>query len=201
MKYVTFAILSLFCASLSAAVITPVSVTASSTYGSYEQDNLINDSGLSVLGQHDTNWEHMWLSHYSDTSVSLTFDLGDLYSLSSSNIWQYNVDWALDRGVQSFDILGSTDGVTFNFISNANLTMAKVGLITPQSINFTALAEFIRFDITSNYGDLAYTGLSEVKFNGLSAVPEVPIPAAVFMFFPALLGFMGLRRKAKNTVA
>ncbi|RLB64101.1 MAG: hypothetical protein DRH08_10205 [Deltaproteobacteria bacterium] len=27
---------------------------------------------------------------------------------------------------------------------------------------------------------------------------EVPIPAAAFMFAPALLGFMGLRRKAKN---
>ena len=32
-------------------------------------------------------------------------------------------------------------------------------------------------------------------------VSAVPIPAAAFMFAPALLGFMGLRRKAKNTVA
>ena len=30
---------------------------------------------------------------------------------------------------------------------------------------------------------------------------EVPIPAAAFMFAPALLGFMGLRRKAKKTAA
>jgi len=30
---------------------------------------------------------------------------------------------------------------------------------------------------------------------------EVPIPAAVFMFAPALLGFLGLRRKNKATVA
>ena len=29
----------------------------------------------------------------------------------------------------------------------------------------------------------------------------VPVPAALFMFGPALLGFMGLRRKVKNTVA
>jgi len=29
----------------------------------------------------------------------------------------------------------------------------------------------------------------------------VPIPAAAFLFAPALLGFMGLRRKAKNSVA
>ena len=32
-------------------------------------------------------------------------------------------------------------------------------------------------------------------------VSAVPIPAAAFLFAPALLGFMGLRRKAKNTVA
>jgi hypothetical protein len=29
----------------------------------------------------------------------------------------------------------------------------------------------------------------------------VPIPAAAFMFAPALLGFMGLRRRAKNSAA
>jgi hypothetical protein len=34
----------------------------------------------------------------------------------------------------------------------------------------------------------------------ISYIPEVPIPAAAFLFAPALLGFMGLRRKAKNSV-
>lgn len=33
------------------------------------------------------------------------------------------------------------------------------------------------------------------------SVSAVPIPAAAFLFAPALLGFMGLRRKAKNSVA
>jgi hypothetical protein len=33
------------------------------------------------------------------------------------------------------------------------------------------------------------------------SVSEVPLPAAAFLFAPALLGFMGLRRKAKNTIA
>lgn len=30
---------------------------------------------------------------------------------------------------------------------------------------------------------------------------SVPVPAAVFMFGPALLGFLGLRRRTKNTIA
>lgn len=34
-----------------------------------------------------------------------------------------------------------------------------------------------------------------------SNVSAVPVPAAAFLFAPALIGFMGLRRKAKNTVA
>ena len=34
-----------------------------------------------------------------------------------------------------------------------------------------------------------------------SAPSAVPVPAALFMFAPALLGFMGLRRKAKATTA
>lgn len=34
-----------------------------------------------------------------------------------------------------------------------------------------------------------------------SSVSAVPIPAAAFLFAPALLGFMGLRRKAKIAVA
>ena len=34
-----------------------------------------------------------------------------------------------------------------------------------------------------------------------SGLSEVPVPAAAFLFAPALLGFMGLRRKAKKPVA
>ena len=34
-----------------------------------------------------------------------------------------------------------------------------------------------------------------------SGISEVPVPAALWLFAPALLGFLGLRRKAKNAVA
>ena len=40
--------------------------------------------------------------------------------------------------------------------------------------------------------------LDNIRTNEINAVP---IPAAAFMFAPALLGFLGLRRRAKNTVA
>jgi len=44
-----------------------------------------------------------------------------------------------------------------------------------------------------------YVVLDDLTFG--SSVGEVPVPAALLMFAPALLGFMGLRRKAKNSVA
>ena len=43
-------------------------------------------------------------------------------------------------------------------------------------------------------------GLSNYRaYNSNPSV--IPIPAAAFLFAPALLGFLGLRRKAKNTLA
>ncbi|MDB2705433.1 hypothetical protein N9Y67_02705 [Pseudomonadota bacterium] len=44
-------------------------------------------------------------------------------------------------------------------------------------------------------------GMDNVSYTPISAVSAVPIPAAAFLFGPALLGFMGLRRKAKNSIA
>jgi len=58
-----------------------------------------------------------------------------------------------------------------------------------------------------------YLGIDELKITSLgqqfvmdnftfnNPIGAVPIPAAAFMFAPALLGFLGLRRKAKTTVA
>jgi hypothetical protein len=47
--------------------------------------------------------------------------------------------------------------------------------------------------LSSSYDETVYVRGSDVS--------AVPIPAAAFMFAPALLGFIGLRRKAKNSVA
>tara|TARA_R110001606_G_scaffold395213_1_gene567082 strand:+ start:83369 stop:84001 length:633 start_codon:yes stop_codon:yes gene_type:complete len=48
-------------------------------------------------------------------------------------------------------------------------------------------------------------GLGDADYDdmivALKPVSAVPIPAAAFLFAPALLGFMGLRRKAKNIAA
>ncbi len=48
---------------------------------------------------------------------------------------------------------------------------------------------------TTTGGRSVNTGIDNIRINA------VPIPAAAFMFAPALLGFLGLRRRAKNTIA
>ena len=48
------------------------------------------------------------------------------------------------------------------------------------------------------FDDQIRWSIDSFKVSG-SPISEVPIPAAAFMFAPALLGFLGLRRKANNT--
>jgi len=58
---------------------------------------------------------------------------------------------------------------------------------------------------TFNNGSFGFYNLSQgyVLYAGIeeTIIPAVPVPAALFMFAPALLGFMGLRRKKKGAVA
>lgn len=45
-------------------------------------------------------------------------------------------------------------------------------------------------------------GLGDGDFDDIIvALQPVPVPAALFLFAPALLGFLGLRRKSKQTIA
>jgi len=51
------------------------------------------------------------------------------------------------------------------------------------------------------YGTEDYSFSLRFTPNGVPSTMEAPIPAALFMFAPALLGFMGFRRRAKNLAA
>jgi hypothetical protein len=78
--------------------------------------------------------------------------------------------------------------------------------ITPTG--FTGYREFHGIiSLIGTFSSISFTHTSEnwhgftVGVAGLAPPSQVPVPAALFMFAPALLGFLGLRRKAKNTVA
>lgn len=157
--------------------ITPVGVTASSTYSVYNAQNLINDSGLSG-GVHSNLYTDMWMNDNTEppNGASVTFDLGGSFSITSAYIWQYNLNAELDRGVSGFDILASPDGTNFAPITSATLTIAGGTSAEPaQNIAFGSVtATHIRFSITSNHGDPTFAGLSEVKFSDAATVPGAP---------------------------
>ncbi len=183
-----------------AATIKPSSVLSSSTYFSYDENNLINGNGLNTItGLHGTTHTGMWMSD-SGSSGDLTFDLGGLYNLTSTNIWQYNykstshptIDY-FTRGVKDFDILTSTDGINFNLVLATSLTKSPGGPISSQDISFTSLASFVKFDIHTNFGR-DRVGLSEVRFEGIPGDP-VPEPATMLLFGIGLLGLAGVSRR------
>jgi len=189
----------LFAGSTNAAIITPVSVDASSTCCSYSKDNLINDSGLNGA-LHDGIFSGMWMNDAEGASGSLNFDLGGIFYIISTDIWQYNYINHYDRGVLGFDISGSTDGAVFTPITSASLAISPGGPIAAQNVMFNSYSRYIRFDISSNHGDSSYTGLSEVKFDGDTVPPPsaIPLPATIWLFGSALFGLVafGKRRKA-----
>ncbi|WP_373478468.1 PEP-CTERM sorting domain-containing protein [Geminocystis sp.] len=152
--------------------ITPSSVTASNgTSNGYSLNALIDNSGLSN-GLHGAVTNTMWLSQ-NQTTPTLTFNLGAVYNLAGTDIWQYNRS-TFNRGVQNFNILTSLDGINFSSAGSGTLTVATGNPVSipSQLVAFTATAQYVRFEVTSNYGNTFTTGLSEVKFQTAESVPE-----------------------------
>ena len=85
-------------------------------------------------------------------------------------------------GILDFSFIGTDISIgTFNFLTFASLVGSFDSILLPK---------FEGFDFDVIFGD-TYANLVIT-----SAVSEVPVPAALFLFGPALIGFMSLRRKA-----
>jgi len=81
---------------------------------------------------------------------------------------------------------------TFLVSDGGRYATPELALMNALSTTFTLLSDAtVKFFIS----DTPYTD----NVGGMSLnVSQVPIPAAAFLFAPALLGFLGLRRKAKQ---
>lgn len=189
-----------------AAVITPVSASASDTFalfGQYRQENLVNGSGLTG-GLHNNDYAAMWMTNLGVNQASILFDLGGRYLVRESTIWNYNFGNPAEfqstilRGVKDFQLFGSMDGVTFAELYTGRLALGTGQPLAGETVAFDAAARYIRLDILTNYGEGTYAerdwnaGLSEVRFGG--AVPE-PMTWAMLVAGFGLTG-AAMRRRA-----
>ena len=178
--------------------ITPTGVTVSSTYFSYDAQNLIDDSGLSG-GVHDGNYDNMWMSDSGDTTPWLVFDLGSVQTLAEAHIWQYNYDECCrERGVNGLRILLSTNNVDYTLVTTTTLPQSPGGNIPATIVPVVGSARYVRFEVTSNHGDATWTGLSEVKFSSTVTGAAVPAlsrwSAAGFVVLLLAAGLLAVRR-------
>jgi hypothetical protein len=188
--------LALAATSANAAVIIPVSATASSEFnGNASASNLLG-AGFTALDpiESSTHGNGSWGSstHWFSTGAdkatpTVDFDLGGTFTVGTAHIWNWNggeSGW----GVKDFTLIFSQDATfgngddtsqTFTGMPEASMAADYTGehfTLTP-----AAGVTNIRLQVDTPYGG-SFTGLSEVRFS--EAVPE---PSTT-----ALLGLGGL---------
>jgi hypothetical protein len=194
------------CPTPAAVVIQPLDVQASSTIAdtdpqfvrppetTYNGQGLLDDTVVetgdpepATWPGHNANTGQMWLSGRHDTEPDITFDLGAECELLAVHVWNYNeAGKYTSRGAEDVAISFSTAGFGAGFGSAESFALAEAlgtDAETGQTLTFArpVVARYVKIDVTNNYGDGNFTGLSEVR---LIATPE---PASL-----ALLGFGGV---------
>ena len=141
--------------------------SSSSRFGpSYSADNLVDGSGLGAGGTHSTDALDTWVTASGDPTPQVTFDLGATYTLHTLQLWNYN-ESSRNRGAASITLYTSTDGVSFTMLTTINPLRAAGAFDTGEYFDLTGVeARYVRLDVTSNYGDPNFGGLSEVRFHG-----------------------------------
>ena len=136
-------------------------------------------------------------------SNPLSFNISSLLEGSTSSI-SFDVASVYDAGTEVNDfetsagnpLLGIAPGQTApNQGANQNGVVTRVGGLAYASFLNSAGLDIVNL----NFDD--FTSIASIE---LTVIPDnvsaVPVPAAAFLFAPALLGFIGLRRKAAKQV-
>ena len=163
--------------------ITPTAVQAGSSDTGSAPVNLINGSGLrdfdfDDLNEHQSKPAYMWRSAKGDTKDWLEFDFGKPQKLSTICVWNYNDTWCINQGVRQMNVSVWTQEAGWQKLREGQpIDQAEGGdaYDEPTLIRFDAtMAQKVRFDALTNFGDPDYIGLSEVQFFG----PAGPLAAS-----------------------
>jgi hypothetical protein len=169
--------------------------------------NVVSGVGLDGSGNRSVDPSTMWLNtgngNYGgpvDSNPYIEFDLGGLYNVSSISVYNYNEVNYTARGVSSFDLLGSTDGVTFNDLGIETLQQAP-GTATNfvQTLSVLDQVRYVKFaNLTAFSGDdNNLVGLGSVAFGGtaasLATASAVPEPGSLAILAFSLVGILAGR--------
>lgn len=153
----------------------PATATASSFYApdNRNPNNAVNGNGLNGQIHNTLAATNVWLSAANDPNVEFTVEFGDVYSLEELRFWNYNENanavCCLDRGIQSADILiQDADGQYTLFATGQTFARAPGIATGPTDILNLGGVEARALKLTNivNYGDAAFTGISELQFFG-----------------------------------
>jgi len=187
---------------------------AVTSIGSYLQgDGVTVGSTLNASFSYDT------ATSGSATSFSLSFDNGFTSASSNPSLYVQNDTQNGSATLHADGLIigsGATSSSSLNGYSNPYMQFGLLkdnvagqlwsSTLPPTLTDWSnvTLADINKPDwhwmdfglITSNFWD------DQIRWDVTSfdvSVSEVPVPAAIIMFTPALLGFLGLRRKPKKT--
>lgn len=148
------------------------------------------ETGYTIPTHSNVATGDMWHTA-SGTSGTITFDLGDVFSLDQ--VWVYNMNEVnnSDRSAMDVDISLSEDNVTFTQFgstftfdqANESTTLGSGGFADDglERIDFGgALARYVEFDLLNNHGDSGFVGLSHVIFFEAEP-PEIPEPSTLLL--------------------
>lgn len=142
-------------------------------------------------------------------SMNLVADSGKgtVFAGSGSSLYGASAPFSSGESISdvwSLDVTEAGQWV-FNVTANSNTGPSPSPFTATLAGNtYEILGSSILFSLFLDVGQyfLTVEGLSGHTFTGYDlSINAVPVPAALWLFAPALMGFLGLRRKAKLAAA
>jgi hypothetical protein len=120
----------------------------------------------------------------------IMYDLGELYEIQATHLWNYNVFGETDKGVKDVYFDYSQDGQTWlefgaYTFSEATGSDNYAGEIGPD-FNFT-VAQYVLMSVSTNWGNAECQGFAEIKLNvtpGATYVSQPSTPQLLFEAYP-----------------
>jgi len=150
-----------------------------------------------------SEWRYATVSEF---SAMANANLSPTTPVGSNSAGSYVSSYAQTYAAQSYYGTTSPNTTTGLLLAPAFTSGVAIGqLITdvnqlPTALDLKQTILFGHIVITEVAADPDYAAkdFGSYLVRNYKQISAVPVPAAAFMFAPALLGFMGLRRKAKN---